>query len=152
MVFGDLMTNLQTEGGVCQCRGNLDFVLTSTGDLALISDTNQCMRQRIIIWLATPKGERRSPDTGCLLWDYLFQPVTGSMLAELRVKLTRELQETFPEMEVKSVRVEQATGFGEGGHKVLITVIMAGDQIQFMFSADEMKEMYNAIWGNIADS
>ena len=146
MSWGDLQTNLRIEGGVCKCHGNLDLVLTPTGDLAIITDPAECIRQRIILWMSTPKGERRDPEVGCLLWDHLHRKVTGSVLKELEVRLARELQLNFPELILKSVKCERVTGFGEGGHKVLVTAILGSDSIDFTFGADELNSLYESIW------
>lgn len=146
MSWGDLKTNLRIEGGTCKCHGNLDLELTPSGDLALISDPAECLRQRIVLWLATPKGERRDSEVGCLLWDYLHQKLTGSTLKELEVRLVRELTLNFPELVVSSVKCERATGLDEGGHKVIITAILGSDKVEFMYGADELRALYESVW------
>lgn len=146
--WGDLKTNLRIEGGTCKCHGNLDFELTPSGDLAIITDPGESITQRIILWLATPKGERRDPAVGCLLWEYLHQKLTGSTLKELEVRLTRELSLNFPDLSVSSVDCELVTGFGEGGNKVLVTAVLGSHKIEFMYGADELNTLYDSIWGS----
>lgn len=106
MPFGDVKLNLTFDDGFCRCHGLLSPVRTSHGDIARVVDPVECIYQRIGIWLATKKGERPiHPEFGCCIWEYINEPLTVAVLKELRGRVEAELQEIFPEYNVRNVTV-----------------------------------------------
>ncbi|MDH7597567.1 MAG: hypothetical protein QHG98_07520, partial [Methanothrix sp.] len=77
MAYGCLVTNGRIfETGECRCHGALDIALNSSGAMQITADPSECVRQRILMWLATKKGERYDPRLGCCLHSYLHKPIT----------------------------------------------------------------------------
>jgi hypothetical protein len=106
MGFGDIKLNLDFDLGVCRCHGRLSPVRTPNGDVAKVLHTEECLLQRLGIWLALSKGERPLfPYTGCCIREYVNKPLTKSNLYDLRANLYRELSDVFPELEIKKVEV-----------------------------------------------
>jgi len=106
MPFGDIKLNLDFDLGVCRCHGRLSPVRMPNGDVAKVTDKEECILQRLGIWLALSKGERPLfPHTGCCIREYINKPMTRSNMYDLRASLYRELSDVFPELEVKRVEV-----------------------------------------------
>jgi phage baseplate assembly protein W len=59
-----------------------------------------------MIWLAVKKGERPlHPEFGCCIRSFINQPMTISILKDLKGQIQAELEELFPEYEVSNLRV-----------------------------------------------
>ena len=107
MAFGDIKVSTAiNEDGVCRCHGLWSPVRTSTGDIARVTKEQECVLQRIMIWLAVKKGERPlHPNFGCCIRSYINQPMTVSILKSLKGEIQAELEELFPEYTVSNLRV-----------------------------------------------
>jgi len=104
VTWGDLKINQSMEGGRCRCHSDMDLVTTTTGDLAVTMDKDEHMRQRMVLWLATPRGEvYNQPYAGCVLHDYIHERMSGSVLARLERDLKQDMQDHFPELGVTSI-------------------------------------------------
>ena len=147
MPFGDIKTNLELEAGICKCHSRMDILLTSTGDLALVSAPGPCVQQRLILWMATPHGERMDPNIGCRLWDIMHSALTGTVLGALEVTLKHEMQLLFPEIEVTSVVCELVPATGVSSSKVLVSVMSSGEDLFFIFSPEDLVDIYRVVYG-----
>ncbi len=108
MPFGDVKTNGVFDNGFCRCHGLWDLMRTAYGDIARVTDPQECIYQRIQVWLACKKGERPlHPNFGCCIRDYMNEPLTISLLKELKGKVEYELQhDVVPELTVSNVRIQ----------------------------------------------
>ena len=102
----DIATNLDISPGFCQCHTALDIRLTATGDLAIISGTEE-IQQRFLLYLATPKGERFDPNIGCFAHDYLHEKNTKSSMRMMEQDIIGDMSYQFPEITVNSVSCVQ---------------------------------------------
>jgi len=94
------------EDGICRCHGLWSPVRTANGDIARVTQEHECVLQRIMIWLAVKKGERPlHPEFGCCIRSFINQPMTISILKDLKGQIQAELEELFPEYEVSNLRV-----------------------------------------------
>lgn len=98
----DIRTNLDISPGFCQCHTALDIQLTATGDIAIISGTEE-IQQRFLLYLATPKGERFNPRIGCFAHDYLHEKNTPSNMRMMEQDIIGDMSYQFPEVNVTSV-------------------------------------------------
>jgi len=102
MPFGDMRFNGKIfETGICRCHGWGDLVLNSQGDIDVVTDEEECITQRIIIWMGTHKGERLDPTIGCVIHDYMHKPITSQNMKHLRSDALYQLQSIFPDYDVK---------------------------------------------------
>ena len=102
----DIATNLDISPGFCQCHTALDIQLTATGDIAIISGTEE-IQQRFLLYLATPKGERFDPNIGCFAHDYLHEKNTKSSMRMMEQDIIGDMSYQFPEITVNSVSCVQ---------------------------------------------
>jgi len=106
MAFGDVKINALFDNGICRCHGVLSLQRTATGDIARVTKEQECVLQRIMIWLAVKKGERPlHPNFGCCIRSYINRPMTVSILKSLKGEIQAELEELFPEYQVSNLRV-----------------------------------------------
>ena len=84
----DLACNLRFDNrGSFRCHGNLDYVLTPTGDMAAVWGEYNLLKHHILIWAATPLGEDVDPKCGCVLHKYHFRPNHGYNMHKLQLEL-----------------------------------------------------------------
>jgi len=57
---------MEFDAGLSKCHSTMDLEITIDGDLKLVDGVDE-MRQRMLIWLGTPQGERLDPNTGCVV-------------------------------------------------------------------------------------
>jgi len=106
MAFGDVKMSGVFENGECRCHGRWGPVRTSSGDVARVTKEQECIMQRIQVWLSVKKGERPLfPNFGCCIRSYMNKPLTMSVLKALKGEIQAELEELFPEYTVSNLRV-----------------------------------------------
>lgn len=138
---GDLKTNMKLDGGVVKCHSTTDIELTSSGDLALITDDDSGMRQRILIWLAVPPGELCDPEAGCPIYDYYHTKMTSSMTQSLANAITNSFKYLFPELNIRKVditRTDYSTLFME--------IYTSTSSIRFLFSKKDVDSVNKNMW------
>lgn len=103
MPFGDFKCNMEVnELGFCRCHGVVSFVRTPNGDFARVTAIQECIMQRIGIWLAVKKGERPLfPNFGCCIRGYINKPLTVATLKALKGEIIADLRDLFPEPELQ---------------------------------------------------
>jgi hypothetical protein len=139
--IGDLQTNMRLDSGVVKCHSTTDLELTSSGDLALITDDDGGMRQRILIWLAVPPGELFDPEAGCPVYDYFHTKMTPSMTQSLANAMTNSFKYLFPELNIRKVditRTDYSTLFLE--------VYTSTSLIRFLFSKKDVDSVNKNMW------
>jgi|tagenome__1003787_1003787.scaffolds.fasta_scaffold20483199_2 phage baseplate assembly protein W len=81
---------------------------TDAGALPRVSGEEK-VRQAIFLILATAPGERRMrPDFGCGIHDLVFQPITATVVAQVRERARAALIHWEPRIDVLDVTVTQA--------------------------------------------
>jgi len=105
-MFGDVKMSGVFENGICRCHGRWSPVRTSSGDVARVTKEQDCIMQRIQVWLSVKKGERPLfPNFGCCIRSYMNMPMTMSILKALKGQIQAELEELFPEYTVSNLRI-----------------------------------------------
>jgi phage baseplate assembly protein W len=140
--MADLLTNFNLEQGSCKCHSLLDILLSPTGDLALTKTDQQTLRQRFLLYLATPKGERLDPTVGCCLHDFLHEINSPRVTRKLELYIESDLRTQFPELGIKTVRCSPST-YLDG--EMEINVILADDSLQFLFTSDDLLNLSSMI-------
>jgi hypothetical protein len=140
--MADLLTNFSLDTGWCKCHSLLDFAVSPTGDLSLTKNDQQAMRQRFLLYLATPKGERLSPLVGCCLHDFIHEINSPRITRKLELYIENDLRTQFSELQVKTVRCSPST-FLDG--EMEMNVILADDSLQFLFTSDDLLNLSSMI-------
>lgn len=120
--------------GRVRCHSNLDLVTTLTGDIAITPDDVTNYRQRLFMWLATPKGERIDPSVGCCLYDFLHNKATSTTARTLELYLASDLAVAFPELDVKSVRCKLSSD----NRTFSVDVKLGDESLTFLFSDNDL--------------
>lgn len=131
----DVRTNLDISPGFCQCHTALDIQLTATGDLAIISGTEE-IQQRFLLYLATPKGERFDPNIGCFAHDYLHEKNTKSNMRMMEQDILGDMSYQFPEVTVKSVSCIKDES--DPSKMRLDVRLSSNDTLKFLYTPQEL--------------
>lgn len=138
----DIATNLDISPGFCQCHTALDIRLTATGDLAIISGTEE-IQQRFLLYLATPKGERFDPNIGCFAHDYLHEKNTKSNMRMMEQDILGDMSYQFPEVKVNSVSCVQDDS---DPFQMRLYVKIPGDNtLKFLYTPQELVSLTNEL-------
>jgi phage baseplate assembly protein W len=136
--MADLLTNFDLSTGYCKCHSMLDFAVSPTGDLSLTKNNQQAMRQRFLLYLATPKGERLQKDVGSCLHDFIHEINSPRITRKLELYIESDLRTQFSELEVKTVRCSPST-YLDG--EMEINVIFGDDSLEFLFTPDDLMNL-----------
>lgn len=128
---GDLLGNFDLRGGMVGCHSSWDLVTTVTGDLALTKDEEENNRQRLLMWMALPKGERIDPSIGCCLHDYFHAKISGHVLKSLELDIENELKTVFPDAKISNVRVKKVAPLSDGTREIIVDVTINNDRFAF---------------------
>jgi hypothetical protein len=129
---GDLLCNFDLHSWVIGCHSSWDLVTTVTGDLALTKDEDENNRQRLLMWLALPKGERLNPKWGCCLHDYFHEKMTGNISRRLELDIRSDLKDVFPNMNIKNIAVTSVKASTEGLREISIDMSLGNDNLRFV--------------------
>jgi hypothetical protein len=129
---GDLLCNFSLSGSMLTCHTNFDLLTTITGDLALTKDDEENNRQRLLMWMATPKGERINPATGCCLHDYFHEKMTGSIYRRLELDLKTDLKSVFPTLDIKNLSVDNISDLESGNRTIQVGITLGDDSLKFV--------------------
>lgn len=128
-----------------RCHGNLDYVLTPTGDKATISGTWARLQQQIILWASTPLGEDIDPKCGCILHKYLRGKYYAARLETLELELTANLKYNFPDYIITGVRVVSAYDDETESPGITCTALFNSQEVAFFADAAGLLELRNAV-------
>jgi hypothetical protein len=145
---GDLLSNFNLSGGQIGCHSAWDLVTTVTGDIALTRDLAENNRQRLLLWLATPKGERPDPSLGCCIHDYFHQKITKDLPRRLSLDMRADLLSVFPTLNIKNINVTAVTPLSGGNREIECDISLGDDSLQFLanFEAlDATNEIINQL-------
>lgn len=146
-LFGDIQTNMRFDGGIVRCHSTTDAELTSSGDLALVPESAFGLRQRLLIWLAVPRGELFDPEAGCPVYDYFHTRLTGSDTQALANDMKNSFRYLFPELNVQKVEISRTD------YTTLFMEIYAGSsKLGFLFSQKDCDLINKNMWGAWADN
>lgn len=137
----DILTNMDLSYGRANCHSALDILLTPDGDLAICTGDLE-LRQRFVMYRATPKGERLNPLLGCAEYDYLHEKNVSTEMRKMSQDIYADLQAYFPEMKGKSVTCELSE---EDAYKVNIYTLLAVDNINFLFNAKSLMNISSTL-------
>lgn len=134
-MYYDVATNLDISTGFSHCHTALDILLTATGDLSIVSGNDE-LRQRFLLYLATPKGERFDPEIGCFAYDYLHEKNTRNNMRKMEQDIMNDMNYQFPDIEVISVSCMKDAS---DPFRMQLDVRIAGDNtLQFMYTPEEL--------------
>jgi len=147
MAFGDVKLNMIFDDGYCRCHGLLSPARTPNGDIARVTKEQECIMQRVGVWLAVKKGERPlHPDFGCCIRSYMNKPLTMSIIKALKGEIQGELEELFPEYVISNLRVlvpERNT--------VEIKAIINGIPVEFLGNEATLNELNSRLNHALSD-
>ncbi len=147
MAFGDVKMNLLFDNGACRCHGLLSPQRTASGDVARVTKEQECIMQRIGIWLACKKGERPiHSEFGCCIRSYMNKPLTMSILKELKGQIQAELEELFPEYTVSNLRIDVPER-----NSISIKVNIGAYPVDFLGNAATLNELNSRLNAALAD-
>ena len=135
---GDLLSNFNLHSWLVGCHSAWDLMTTVTGDLALTRDEAENNRQRLLMWMALPKGERLNPSLGCCLHDYFHEKITGNIGRRIELDLKKDLTALFPNLSIKNIAVDSITPLSGGIHEMQIEVSLGDDSFQFVANWNEI--------------
>lgn len=130
----DLRTNMDISSGHCRCHSSLDLDLTPSGDLALVDGIEE-MRQRFLLYLATPKGERIDPSIGSFAYDYLHEKNTSGNMRRMEQDVMSDFKTQFPEITAKSVTCIQSL---TDPFQTEVAVKLSNGDMRFLYSPEEL--------------
>ncbi len=142
---GDLRSTFELGGGLCSCHKNWDLSTTVNGDLALTKDEYENNRQRLLMWLALPKGERLNPSLGCCLHDYFHAKVTGVTYRQLELDMRCDLKSVFPDLDIKNIAVEDISGLSEGNRTIQVGVTLGNDKLRLLADFNSVSAVNDTI-------
>ena len=124
------------------CHGNMDKVLTPTGDTAVISGEWNLLKQHIVIWVATPLGEDPDPKIGCILHKYEFRKAVVANYKVIEMELKANLEYNFPEYYISNVRV--IGGFDEvsNTHGIVVSARFNSEEVAFFTNSEKMLDLW----------
>lgn len=137
----DFKFNLDLRSGYIRCHGSGDLVNTPDGDFALTETYEEYLLQRLIIWLATPKGEvPNDPDVGCVLHDFLFEKQTNATVYALAKQLEYDAKKQFPDLgliyiDIKTINI----------NTIAITFFTQNELVKLIVNNDEYRETLNDV-------
>lgn len=135
---GDLLSNFSYSGGLCSCHSTWDLITTITGDLALTKDDAENNRQRLLMWLMLPKGERLDPSLGCCIHDYFHQKMTGTIYRELELDMQVDLKGVFPDLKIRNIQVESISDITSGNRTIQCGITLGNDDLKFVANFEEL--------------
>lgn len=139
----DLACNMRFDNrSSFRCHGNLDKVLTPTGDLATICGEWRLLQQHILIWASTPLGEDIDPKCGCILHRYQFGKAITANLNKLELELKANMQYNFPEYTITNVRVISAYDDITNTHGIAVSALFNGDEVSFFTNSEGLLELW----------
>lgn len=137
----DFKFNLDLRSGYVRCHNRGDLVNTPDGDIALTESYSEYLLQRIIIWLATPKGEvPNDPDVGCVLHDFLFYKQTPQNLYRLAKELEYDAKVQFPDLGILYIDVK-----GLSISSIQIVIYTQNELISLILEESEYQELLNEV-------
>lgn len=141
IIIYDLRTNFDISTGFSHCHSSLDLVLTATGDLALISGIDE-IKQRILLYLGIPKGERFDPKMGSSALDYLHEKNTVSNMRNLEQDIFNDMKYQFPELPTKSVTCSKSI---KDPQTMYLDVRLSDTEMSFLYTPDELIQLTSSI-------
>ena len=142
---GDLRSNFSLGPGLCGCHSSFDLSLTVTGDLALTADEEENNRQRLLMWMALPKGERLNPNLGCCLHDYFHAKVTNVIYRQLELDIRSDLKPVFHDLDIKNIAVESVSDLSGGNRTIQTGITLGDDTLQFISDFNTVTSINDSI-------
>ena len=135
---GDLLSNFSLSGGIIGCHSSWDLCTTVTGDLALTKDDIENSRQRLLMWIALPRGERLDNKLGCCVHEYFHQKNVRNVRRKLELDVTSDLNDVFPDLSIRNIAVKSINDLSGGNREVVIALTLGPDNLQFVANWNEI--------------
>lgn len=141
MVVKDFKIDPMLWGGTAnidlsKCHGEIDLMKTQTGDVVMTQTDQERTLQHLLLWLATPLGERFDPKLGCIFYDYLHERLIPSEMAQMERDLMANLEYNFPEFHVLSTRC--TFFFDESVAKVYVVIQLSSMDFKLIFDESSL--------------
>lgn len=140
-MYWDLKTNFDISSGFSHCHSALDLELTANGDLSIISGIDE-IKQRFLLYLGIPKGERYDKNIGSSALDYLHEKNTNNNMRRLEQDIMGDMKYQFPDLPTKSVACLQGL---TDPFLMELTVKLANEEMMFMYSPQELLALTSQI-------
>lgn len=140
--MADLLTNLSLDAGSVKCHSAMDLLVGKTGDLALTKSSQQALRQRFVLYLGTPKGERLDPDIGNSMLDFLHEINSINNTRKLELYLENDIRDQFKELNAKYVICRPSPSFAG---EMEARIILGNEDLQFLFSSEDLMNISSMI-------
>lgn len=148
ILLWDLCTNMDISSGFCRCHSSLDLILTADGDLSIVDNANE-MKQRFLLYLSTPKGERFNPQIGSACYDYLHEKNTRNNMRRMEQDVLGDMDYQFPEIDVSSVSCMK--DISDPFQMKLDVRLSDGQNLQFLYTPEELVSLTTELT-NLANS
>lgn len=136
--------NLDSRGSF-RCHKNGDYVLTPTGDIAVVCGAGRLLLQHLILWAATPLGEDLDPKCGCILHKYTFGKATKTNFDKLELELKANIEYNFPEYTITNVRVVSAYDELTDTHGIAVSALFNTEEVTFFADSTGLAELWQAV-------
>jgi hypothetical protein len=133
--YGDIMMSMDFGPGWSKCHSAGDLPLTASGDFALTKSAFVNIRQRMLLYFMTPKGERLESTLGCCLFDYIHELDTQENRRLFELALENDIRVAFPTLELKGIRVATRGNDIDNIREVVVKVILGNEDMDFLLNA-----------------
>jgi phage baseplate assembly protein W len=146
MPICDIASNLRFDHrSAAGCSGNLDKILTPSGDQAIICGEWPRLRQHVLLWLGTPLGEDIDPKCGCVLYKYVLGKLISGNLHKMEMELKANLEYNFPEYVISSVRCETTINLTTNQAAVALSVQMNDHDVGMLIDGQELLNLRQSV-------
>jgi hypothetical protein len=138
----DKQCNMNMRIGRFRCHGQLDGVLTPSGDQAILCGRWNLLQQHVVLWASTPLGEDIDPKCGCILHKYQFGKAITTNYRILEMELKANLEYNFPEYRISNVRVVSAFDQSTDIHGIVCSVRFDDQEMEFFTDSEGLAELW----------
>ena len=140
--YWDIATNKDLSSGYNQCHTSLDILLDATGDIALIHGQDE-LKQRFLLYLAIPKGERYDPKIGCSCLDHLHEKNTTANMRLLEQEIESDMKYQFPEISINSVTCNKS--ITDPFQMDILVRSSQGNTLEFLYTPSELMSLTSTL-------
>lgn len=140
-MYFDLATNMDIGPGYSHCHSALDLRLTAQGDLAIISGTDE-IKQRMLLYLGIPRGERQDIRIGSSALNYLHEKNTNNNMRRLEQDILGDMKYQFSDLPVQSVTCTQGL---TDPFQFNLSVRLSDGDMNFLYTPEELLRLTSDI-------
>jgi len=127
--------------GYSHCHSALDLRLTAQGDLAIISGTDE-IKQRMLLYLGIPRGERQDIRIGSSALNYLHEKNTNNNMRRLEQDILGDMKYQFSDLPVQSVTCTQGL---TDPFQFNLSVRLSDGDMNFLYTPEELLRLTSDI-------